>query len=248
MSRWGSAGAFGLNPVPTAPAMPEPALPEPAILERIGAPLGDEQLRTLASYVALVARWNVVAGLVSGADLNRFAHRHLVDSLLLAPLIRERASQSFRPACGAPPIADFGSGAGLPGVPLAIALPSIAFRLVDRSEKKTRFLRRVRDELDLPNLSVFHGDLGELPRRSLGAVVARAAMPVSKLWPHARAALASGGYLLAADRIVHSRYAPDDEPPSGCEGAAVRRHWLHIPEFDAWHGVLEMEEANAWPG
>ena len=142
------------------------------------------------------------------------------------------------------PVADFGSGAGLPGVPLAIALPGLTFTLIDRSEKKARFLRRVRDELKLPNVRVLCADVRQMQRCSCRAVVARATMPVQALWPHARAALAPGGCLLVLDRIVRSAEAPPVETPGGCDGATIRRHWTQMPHYGAWHGVLEVREMH----
>ena len=214
-------------------------------------PLAGAQLRALESFSALVARWNRVAGLVSRDDLNRFSHRHLLDSLVLAPLLREweGAGTATNGADAEDddaslPVADFGSGAGLPGIPLAIALPGLTFTLIDRGEKKARFLRRVRDELKLPNVRVLCADVRQLQRCSCRAVVARATMPVQALWPHARAALAPGGCLLVLDRIVRSVEAPPVETPGGCDGATIRRHWTQMPQFGAWHGVLEVREMH----
>ena len=124
-----------------------------------GCRLTGTRLQALGSYSALVARWNRSARLVSGDDLHRFSDRHLLDSLVLAPLIRKREgldndteAGSGTDAGASLPVADFGSGGGLPGIPLAIALPTLTFTLIDRSEKKARFLRRVRDELKLANV------------------------------------------------------------------------------------------------
>ena len=228
-----------------------PSPPETDVLERLGVPLAEVQLQALESFSALVARWNRVAGLVSRDDVGRFSQRHLLDSLVLAPLLREREGADAAPG-GADaedtdaslPVADFGSGAGLPGVPLAIALPGLTFTLIDRSEKKARFLRRVRDELKLPNVRVLCADVRQLQRCSCRAVVARAAMPAQALWRHARAALAPGGYLLVLDRIVGSTDAPPAEPPGGWDGATIRRHWTQMPRYGAWHGVLEVREMN----
>ena len=214
-------------------------------------PLTGPQQQALAAYSALVARWNEVAGLVSRDDLGRFHERHLVDSLALAPLIRKREELDDTPegpraglAARTLPVADFGSGGGLPGIPLAIALPDLKFTLIDRSEKKARFLRRVRDELTLPNVRVLCADVRQLQRCSFRAVVARAAMPVEALWTHARAALAPSGYLLVLDRIVQSRKSPEAEMPDGCEAASIRRHWTRMPHTGACHGILEIREVD----
>ena len=215
-----------------------PSLPESGLLARLGVTMDGAQSQALESYSALVARWNGVAGLVSRGDLHRFSTRHLLDSLVLAPMLRARegpgskARQSVVAAdSGASlPVADFGSGGGLPGIPLAVALPELEFVLVDRSEKKVRFLRRVRDELALPNVRVVCADVRRLPPGGCRAVVARAAMPMPALWRAARLALASGGYLLALDRIVRAAQMPAAGLPEGCKGARIRRHWTEMPQ------------------
>ncbi len=288
---------------------PAATLPDRASLRRAGVALSGDQRHALAAYLALVVRWNPVAGLVSAADLGRFGHRHLLDSLILTPLLRglphpssqlpptnpdpvaplaepsageregpaprmktasagEREGPAPRmktPSAGereglAPrtktpsagerkpplPIADIGSGAGLPGIPLAIALPELTVTLVDRSEKKVRFLQRVRDELKLPNVEVRCVDAAGLPAGGYDAVVARAVMPMAELWLLVRAALVPGGRLLVLDKMVHARKTPDTALPTDLTGAALRRHWTHLPEFDTWHGVLEVAEADVW--
>ena len=209
------------------------------------------QRRALQAYGELVGRWNPVAGLVAADDLPRFASRHLLDSLVLAPLIRSLERQDdatgrkpVRETVASLPIADFGSGAGLPGVPLAIALPDLVFTLVDRSEKKARFLRRVRDELTLTNVRVLCADIRSLPRASYRGAVARAVMPLPALWPHARAALLPGGYLLVLDRMLSTAGTPAPELPDQCDGGEMRRHWTEIPGTGAWHGALEIRETN----
>ncbi len=212
-------------------------------------------LQSLESYRALVARWNRTAGLVSRNDLGRFFERHVLDSLILAPMIRERekCNGEFERAGGdavdaAPlPIADFGSGGGLPGIPLAIALPMLTFTLIDRSEKKVRFLRRARDELKLANVRVLCADVRRLQGWTCRAVVARAAMPLRLLWTESRAVLAPGGYLLVLDRIVQSREPPESDLADlqkQCERASIRRHWTEMPQSGGWHGVLDIREVN----
>ncbi len=227
-------------------------LPETALLERHGLTLDTGQVWALREYAGLVARWNGVAGLVARGDLGRFFTRHVLDSLILAAPIRELEGidgpwgQAVAPvAAASPPIADFGSGAGLPGVPLAVALPRLTFMLVDRSARKVRFLRRVRDELGLRNLTVLCADVKELSTVGCRGVVARAVMPVRALWHSARAALRPGGYMLVLDRMMRSESAPGEETPAGFEGGRARRRWVAMPELGTWHGVLEVREMGS---
>lgn len=94
----------------------------------------------LAAYAALVRRWAPRLDLVSPGDLGRFEGRHLDDSLRAVPLLD-----------GLPdgPCVDVGSGAGLPGIPLAIARPERTWRLVEPRRKRAAFLDEVVRELGL---------------------------------------------------------------------------------------------------
>lgn len=223
-------------------------------LTRLGLALNQEQLQALRRHCALVERWNPVAGLVGAADLPRLFSRHVLDSLILASVLTGRNGASPAPESGWAPaggagrkqvpmrLADFGAGAGLPGIPLAIALPRLAVTLIERSAKKCRFLRRARSELALPNLQVRQGDFREAAPGSFHFVAARAVLPPPALWPPARAALIPGGSLLALDRLTR---APPEEAIADADafpGGSVRRHWVEMPARKAWHGILQVSK------
>jgi 16S rRNA (guanine527-N7)-methyltransferase len=94
----------------------------------------------LARYEDLLRMWAPKLNLVSAADLPRLRERHVEDSLRLAPLLDELP---------AGPCIDVGSGAGLPGIPLAIAAPSRSWRLLEPRQRRAAFLEEVVRELDL---------------------------------------------------------------------------------------------------
>jgi 16S rRNA (guanine527-N7)-methyltransferase len=102
----------------------------------------------LARYVAEIERFNPVYGLVSVKNREELVTRHLLDSL--APL------GIIRGLLGTPParVADLGSGAGLPGIPLAIALPEFHFTLIERMGRRAGFLRNTAAVLALGNVTV----------------------------------------------------------------------------------------------
>jgi 16S rRNA (guanine527-N7)-methyltransferase len=99
----------------------------------------------LATYARLVGAWAPRTDLVSERDLPRFEQRHVDDSLRLLELV---SSAPLGPA------ADVGSGAGLPGVPLAICDPGREWHLIEPRRKRAAFLEEVVRELDLPNVVV----------------------------------------------------------------------------------------------
>jgi 16S rRNA (guanine527-N7)-methyltransferase len=94
----------------------------------------------LARYEELLKAWAPRLDLVSPGDLPRFRERHIEDSLRLAPLL-----DRLPPG----PCVDVGSGAGLPGIPLAIAVPDRSWRLLEPRRRRAAFLEEVVRELDL---------------------------------------------------------------------------------------------------
>jgi 16S rRNA (guanine527-N7)-methyltransferase len=98
----------------------------------------------LLAHVDLVRQWSRGYNLVAPGDLDSLVARHVLDSLAIMPFV----------AGGA--LLDVGSGAGFPGVPLAVADPGLQVTVLDSSGKKARFLRHVQRALGLPNLVVEH--------------------------------------------------------------------------------------------
>jgi 16S rRNA (guanine527-N7)-methyltransferase len=105
-----------------------------------GVDLGPAQQSMLLSYLALLEHWNKAYNLTAVKTAADMISRHLLDSLSIAPLIKGTR------------LLDAGSGAGLPGIPLAIAQPGLEVTLLDSSGKKVRFLRHVRRQLGLENI------------------------------------------------------------------------------------------------
>ena len=143
----------------------------------------------LEAYEQLIRRWNARGNLVSRGDLERLRDRHVLDSLNLLP--RWKGS-----------LADVGSGAGFPGMPLAIVRPEASVTLIERSERKTQFLRQVVIELGLPNVDVIRADIGHrqsrgsLDGRVFDTVTARAVAPPPAAWELLRGLLRNQGVAL----------------------------------------------------
>jgi 16S rRNA (guanine527-N7)-methyltransferase len=133
--------------------------------------LGENQQRQLLDYLDLLQRWNARFNLTAIRDPEAMVTRHLLDSLVLLPCLR----QFYGDALSGSSFIDVGTGAGLPGIPLAIALPDCHFTLLDSNGKKTRFLNQARSTLGLQNIDVIHGRVeAQTPARDYLAVLSRA--------------------------------------------------------------------------
>lgn len=118
----------------------------------------DEVLNKVEEYLGLIREWNAYASLVSVQDAKTALESHLVDSWTLVPLIRQYQ------ASGVKHYLDLGSGGGFPAIPICIVLGDLQTVLVDRSVKKTVFLKKAVRRLALGHVSVenrsFEGDPG----------------------------------------------------------------------------------------
>ena len=118
--------------------------------------LSEEQKTQLLDYLALLQKWNKVYNLTSVRDPQTMLTRHILDSLSLIPYLN----------CTS--LLDVGSGAGLPGIPIAICFPQMSVTLLDSNIKKTRFLQQVKAELKLNNVTVIHGRVEQITLPKFG--------------------------------------------------------------------------------
>jgi len=150
---------------------PIPALPsDPALTAR------------LATFRDLLLRWNATINLVAGKTAAEVDRRHIPDSLQLVPLL---------PAEG--PIADLGSGGGLPGIVIAAALPDREVHLVESDRRKAAFLIEAAGTLKLAQVKVHPQRIEQASLPPIAALTARALAPLDVLLGFAAPFLAPGG-------------------------------------------------------
>lgn len=147
----------------------------------LGIALAPAQSERLLDYIELLARWNATYNLTAVRDVGQMVTRHLLDSLAIAPFV---SGQS---------LVDLGTGAGLPGIPLALLDEDRQVTLVDSNGKKTRFLREAVRVLGLRNARVEQARAEDL-QGEYDCVVARAFASIADL-------LRVGGHLLAPDGV-----------------------------------------------
>ncbi|PKO84632.1 MAG: 16S rRNA (guanine(527)-N(7))-methyltransferase RsmG [Betaproteobacteria bacterium HGW-Betaproteobacteria-11] len=129
--------------------------------------LQEETRFRLLDYLALLTKWNATFNLTAIRDSEQMLIQHVLDSLSVLCVLKKSVLAGRR-------WADVGSGAGLPGIPLAIVCPELSMSLVETVEKKTAFQRQAKIELGLANLEVVGGRVEQLPAGGFDAVISRA--------------------------------------------------------------------------
>lgn len=129
-----------------------------------------EQLRMMES---LYHEWNAKINVISRKDINNLEINHLLHSMAIAKFV------SWIPGTQ---VLDFGTGGGLPGLPLALLYPDVQFHLVDRTGKKIKVAQDIAQQTGLHNVTVQHGDIGEV-KGQWDFVVSRAVMSLKGMVP-----------------------------------------------------------------
>lgn len=193
--------------------------------------LPPEAVNRLLAYLALLKKWNATYNLTAIRDEEQMLVQHLLDSLSVLAVLRKSALAGRR-------WADVGSGAGLPGIPLAIACPEMAMTLVEAVEKKTVFQRQAKIELGLTNLAVSGGRVELLPAGGFDAVISRA---FASLPDFVRLA----GHLLGPQGILYAmkgRLPQDEIGQLPAQWRVLENVALHVPELDAQRCLIILQK------
>lgn len=145
---------------------------EPTRMARFPIPLPSHQLEQLDRYAIELGRMTRRVNLIAPSTLHQIEERHIAHSLTIA-------QQSFPSGCT---VVDWGSGGGLPAVPLAVAFPEVHFVAVDAVGKKTEAIRLFVRRLELANVSVWNGRAEAYEGPSPHYAVSRATAPLADLW------------------------------------------------------------------
>jgi len=201
------------------------------VLGEAGIPVFPGAASLLALHANEMLRWNRSIRLTAITDPVEVAVKHAADSLLLL---------RFAPFPGR--LLDFGSGAGYPGVPLALYLPGTRVTLLEASVKKCAFLSRVRAMLPLSNVEVVQAraeERGRLPLSPYDHIVTRATASASVVVPLLSPYLADGGRFLFMMGRGGRDTAPADLP-----GTVTRRERFRLPRGMGEREIVEFEPAG----
>lgn len=197
-------------------------------IEALSLALDQQQIDCLLAYLKLLIKWNAVYNLTSVRQPADMVRQHLLDSLAAAPAF-----------AGAPSILDVGSGGGLPGLVLAIVYPQARVALIDTVHKKTAFLKQVKAELGLDNVTVHTARVEELQVTEPFAVItSRAFSELANFVNWAGHLLLPGGQMIALKGQL-----PEQEIASLPPGWAITRiEPLLVPGLDAQRHLLWIEQ------
>ena len=195
-------------------------------LEALGLRLAETQRRLLLDYVELLGRWNRVYNLTAVRDPAAMVARHVLDSLTVLPHLRGDT------------LLDVGSGAGLPGLVVAVARPALAVTLLDANGKKTRFCRQAAAALGLPRVTVVQARVEDFrPAAPFDTVVSRAFAEPAAFVAACAGLAAPGGVLVA----MAGRAAGTPQPA----GAAI--HPVQVPGVTGERHLVVVEASAAAP-
>jgi 16S rRNA (guanine527-N7)-methyltransferase len=187
-----------------------------------------EFTQALNQYLALMQRWNKRFNLTAIRTLDEMVSKHLLDSLALGPYVTGSE------------VIDVGSGAGLPGIPLALNFPEKHFLLLDSNGKKTRFLTQVKIELGLDNVEILQCRAESLRDRKFDQVVCRAFKQPLEIYPALDHLLKPSGSILA----MVSGFDEDLNSSLSAVDYKFRYQSLTVPFVNSDRGLLILEIPN----
>lgn len=200
-------------------------------LEAMGIMLPEVIRQKLIDYLGLLSHWNRSFNLTAVRNPEEMISKHLLDSLAVQPYI------------GTGLILDVGSGAGLPGIPLALAMPDNRFVLLDSNGKKTRFLTQAKITLGLDNVEVVHqrveaySPMKDDHRIYFDAVIARA-------YASTREILQNTAHLHKPETRILIMQGKLDESIDVPGYVLKQSHTLNIYGLDAERHLLEIEKTD----
>lgn len=197
----------------------------PAALIDNGYSFSSTTQQQLIQYLHLLTRWNQVFNLTAIHEASDMVYLHILDSLSISPYLQGNFS------------IDIGTGAGLPGIPLALAHPDKRFVLLDSNSKKTRFLIQVIHELGIKNAEVVHARCEDFHHEArFDNIISRAFSSIAVMLANTQHLLSRDGQFLAMKGVYPAQEI--EEMPTGfvlqgvhqlvIRGLAVERHVVCI--------------------
>lgn len=191
---------------------------------QLGIDLAPSTIEKLLAYLALLVKWNKVHNLTAVRDPEEMVTLHLLDSLSVLPHVP------------AGRLLDVGSGAGLPGIVLAICRPDLQVTTIDAVQKKASFMRQAKAELQIDNLQVVAGRVEQLkPSEPFNTVISRAFSEIALFIKLTRHLIAEDGLWLAMkgqmpqEELEAVTFKPSRIEELKVLGLDAQRHLVFLP-------------------
>jgi 16S rRNA (guanine527-N7)-methyltransferase len=182
----------------------------------------------LLAYLELLAKWNRTYNLTAVRKADEMVTHHLLDSLALLPWLAEKSVLAGRR------LVDVGSGAGVPGLVLAIARPDLEIASIEASQKKASFQQQAKIELGLTNVSI-HCARAEAVAETFDAAISRAFASLADFVRYA-------GHLSNRLLAMKGQYPADEVAALPAGWRLVASHELFVPGLDAQRHLLVLEK------
>jgi len=196
--------------------------------------LSDLQVSQLLDYLALIGKWTQVYNLTAVRDPAEMLTHHVLDSLAAVPPLRRHLAAS---GLGRSSLLDVGSGAGLPGVVIAICSPDVAVTCVDTVAKKAAFIKQAALALKLPNLSGQHARV-ETITQPFDVICSRAFASLHDFTQWSIGALAPAGAWMA----MKGKHPADEITALPASAEVFHVEQLQVPGLDAERCIVWMRQ------
>jgi len=193
-------------------------------IKQLQLSLTEDQLNKLLQFVELIQKWSKTYNLTAIEDTEEIISKHVLDSLTVVNFLQGQN------------IIDVGSGAGLPGIPLAIACSNRQFCLLDANIKKTRFIQQAIIELSLENIKVIHQRIEQFATQNIfDTVVSRAFSGQTKLLEATHHLINHGQVILMLGKQTSLQGLPKGYTVLGV-------HKVHVPNIQATRHIAVIEK------
>ena len=205
--------------------------------------LSDKQINQLDTFYEMLIEKNKVMNLTAITEFDEVIVKHFADSLSICTVLPADVNT----------VCDLGTGAGFPGIPMAIAYPELQFTLIDSLNKRIKFLQEVVDAIGLTNVTLVHGRAEEVGRNknyreSFDLVVSRAVANIATLSEYCLPLVKIGGYFI-------SFKSGDIKDEIKSSGSAVKKlggnmhnpNYFSLPETDISRSFIIIDKEKATP-